>query len=333
MKLSQRNEYFDILKGIAILFVIGIHTYPPPQDFTQIGSQLGLIIRQIIVLAVPLFCAISGFFASNKDKSECINFIKQKAPWLFIPALIWSIPYLVYDFYKGYGGINSIANFFLLGYSRHYFILVMLQFYALLPLLVRKSDKKTWLLLSIVVSLISIGYFSHRMYVDGIQTPLIVYAGGLFVWIMFFCLGIFIAKTDRKYKLAPYIICLIISLALSYKESIMYIDKYDNLGGIGYKVSNFIFSFFAIIVLMSKKIEDYVNSKNNYCLNFLKWCGRNSLGLFFIHSPLLLFVFSHINIGNLWFVKFSLCFAVSSMIIIISKKYFSKKLLLSIGFR
>lgn len=334
IKIVQRNEYFDILKGIAIIFVIGIHTYKLTGCYSDIWNSFGLIIRQIIVLAVPLFCALSGYFSHSKCQSECMKFTKQKSPWLYIPALLWSIPYLAYDIYRGMWGGQQIANFFLLGYSRHYFILVMLQFYLLMPLILRTAKSKYLLLVSLIISLMTIGYFSHRMYIKDIDTPLVIYAGSIFVWIAFFCLGIYMGNINRKYKLRIWVMCMVASLVLSYVESIYYIDVYQNLGGIGYKVSNFIFSFFAIIVLFSEKLENYVkNYKDNLFCRFFRWCGCNSLGLFFVHSPLLFFVFSHVNIGNTWLVKFGVCLAISSIVVYYSKQIFSKSLLKYIGFR
>ena len=53
----NRDTYFDVLRGLAIIQVIGIHAYG--------GGNLEL--REILNMAVPLFLAISGYFIGKKS--------------------------------------------------------------------------------------------------------------------------------------------------------------------------------------------------------------------------------------------------------------------------
>lgn len=64
---KSRNTYFDLLRGVAIIMVIAIHTYHKAED--SVAS------RQLLNAAAPLFIAISGFFLSKKR-------IEQKAQYL-----------------------------------------------------------------------------------------------------------------------------------------------------------------------------------------------------------------------------------------------------------
>ena len=52
--MKERIAYFDFLRGLAIMMVVGIHTYTLGEDST--------VVRQILNTAVPLFIAISGYF-------------------------------------------------------------------------------------------------------------------------------------------------------------------------------------------------------------------------------------------------------------------------------
>ena len=56
-----RDSYFDILRGIAILLVIAIHTYPGG-DFETAEGFVNICLRECCNVAVPLFLAISGYF-------------------------------------------------------------------------------------------------------------------------------------------------------------------------------------------------------------------------------------------------------------------------------
>ena len=334
----MRNGYYDFLKGIAILFVIAIHAFPIASMQQPLHFSFGnldcynLLLRQFIVLAVPLFCTISGFFVGKKSEVECMQFSKSHSLPLYIPALLWSLPYIAYDFYKGLGTPETnILYFFTLGYSRHYFISIMLQFYLLLPFLVKTSSKKQ-VGISIVVSLISIGTFSYYMYIKGMDIPLIVYEGLLPVWIMYFSIGIYLSRHNRDYNLKPYIILSVIFLIVSCLETRHYIDEYGQMGGVGYKISNFVFSLFIVLVLMSRKIEAFVNGFDNPILEGLKWCGKNSLAIFFIHSPIQMFVLTHLNISG-WIFPFCMSFLFTFVLIVTLKRVLKGKILLYIGIR
>ena len=333
----MRNLYFDILKGIAILFVIAIHTYPIssapiPQapSLDSFWNVVSLMLRQFIVVAVPLFCTISGFFVGKKNKEECITFAQTKALPLYIPTLIWSLPFIFYDIYKGFGTIgHNIIKFFCCGYSIHYFIAIMLQFYLLMPLLVKTTNRKH-LSIATLISLFSIGVFSYLMYVEGKNIPLYIYAGTLPIWIMFFCLGIYLSKRKRNYNILPFVVGAFIFLFLSIIETGCYINYYGQLSGIGYKVTSFIFSFFFIVILMSNKVEISINQSSTVA-KFLAWLGRNSLGLYFFHYPLLVFVLCHIN--TTWMTEFALSLVVSIIAILFVKRFFPMSVAAYIGFR
>lgn len=288
--------------------------------------------RQFVVVAVPLFCTISGFFVGNKNSQECVSFAKTHMRPLYTPVLFWSLPFIIYDLYKGYGSIEyNIFRYLCCGYSIHYFIAIMLQFYLIMPFMVKTNVKKQ-LTVTIVISLFCIAGFSYLMYVQGIDIPLYIYAGTLPVWIMFFSLGIYLSRVKRKYSLFPLFIGNLVFLILSFFESKYYINNFGYINAIGYKVTNFCFSFFFIMILMSEQAETYVNQSINQSLrNFLSWLGKNSLGIYFVHYPLLVFILCHIK--TIWFMEFLLSLGISICIIILSKRIFSKKINVSIGFR
>lgn len=93
--MSQRIEYYDFLRGIAIIMVVGIHTFVPYPIEATTGCT-SAIVRQILNCAVPIFLALSGLFCGKKlldNKQTRISFWKKQIPKVYIPALIWSLPY------------------------------------------------------------------------------------------------------------------------------------------------------------------------------------------------------------------------------------------------
>ena len=104
--MSQRIEYYDFLRGIAIIMVVGIHTFVSYPIDSTIGYT-SVFVRQILNCAVPIFLALSGLFCGKKlldNKEKQINFWKKQIPKVYIPALIWSLPYFVLNVAKFNGG-------------------------------------------------------------------------------------------------------------------------------------------------------------------------------------------------------------------------------------
>lgn len=84
----MRNTYFDFLRRLAILFVIGIHTYP-----VNDGVVGEILIRQTLQCAVPLFLAVSGYFIGRKQLDtwpQYFHFLKKQLPrFTFEEVKMW----------------------------------------------------------------------------------------------------------------------------------------------------------------------------------------------------------------------------------------------------
>lgn len=75
---TERDPYFDALRGIAIIFVVAIHTYIPPTDYSCEVTWYNITLRELIGCAVPLFFAISGYFMAKQpintiEEYRCFN--------------------------------------------------------------------------------------------------------------------------------------------------------------------------------------------------------------------------------------------------------------------
>ncbi len=140
--MKQRNFYFDFLRGIAIMMVIGIHTCPVLTNFDSLESIITITFRQILNCAVPLFLAISGFFIAKKDlssKENILKFWRKQIPTVYIPCLICSMGWFVLDIFDH--GINGVfyklVKLLICGYSVYYFIALITQLYIVTPWLLR----------------------------------------------------------------------------------------------------------------------------------------------------------------------------------------------------
>lgn len=134
--MKIRIVYFDFLRGLTILMVIAIHTFSIV-DLTS-DSNFEIFLRQILNCAVPIFLAISGFFISkgNKVGTYCA-FLKHQIPRIYIPCLLWSVPYLL--LYLNHNGdvFKALFYFIFCGFSIYYFIALIIQYYILFPVLIK----------------------------------------------------------------------------------------------------------------------------------------------------------------------------------------------------
>lgn len=87
------NLNFDIIRAIAIIFVIGIHSLGLVNDALADGDSVARLTNaamSIVYAGVPLFVMLSGALLLGKD--EPINtFFKKRVNRLLLPFFFWSI--------------------------------------------------------------------------------------------------------------------------------------------------------------------------------------------------------------------------------------------------
>ena len=126
--MKERVAYFDFLRGLAIMMVVGIHTYTLGEDST--------LVRQLLNTAVPLFIAISGYFLSQKkieNKGDYLSFLKKQLPKVYLPVLVWSLPLYALALYSGSSIIKQTILLLGCGISIYYFVAFIMQCYVFLP--------------------------------------------------------------------------------------------------------------------------------------------------------------------------------------------------------
>ena len=323
----QRNLYFDTLRGIAILMVVAIHTFIAC-EFDNFQSICAISMREIFNVAVPLFLAISGFFIGRKkfeSNYQIITFWKKQIPKVYIPTLFWSVPYLTLAVYHQQSLLQNILVFVLCGYSIYYFIALIIQCYLLLPFIQKKMLNYEMGGVILGLSLICVAVIS---YTSITRFPLIVFAGPVIVWLIFFWIGVFLSRRERDYKIGKIFIGVLLSFVLMLIET-----KYRHEatgGGYGIKPSSFIFSFLMILLLFSKRIEHkYV--KDKVINKALIVVGDYSFSIYLIHGFVITIVFHFVTISN-WIVRWTIVVAITMLFICLVRKVLPNKCLKIIGF-
>lgn len=321
---SRHNPYFDFLRGIAILMVVGIHTYPEGQELWAGPIEfLQLLLINIFNCAVPLFLAISGFFIAGKNlknSSDILSFWKRQIPTVYIPCLIFSIPWFILHVLKvGISGgviISSLLNYFLCGYSIYYFIALIIECYLLAPLLVKYNNYKT-LILIIVISVCATVILEYLRFILGYNIPLII-RGSFLKLLLFFYLGIYLSKTNREYSLTWPLVMIAIGIILGLIQMEWILREYG-ISAHGQKLGLYIFDIGFILICMSKKVEKMY--KSNCVTKLILKTGEISFGIYFTHIYVI-FIADHYypSLRLHWIILWGISIIVTVGIILAVKK-------------
>lgn len=324
---KQHITYFDFLRGIAILMVIGIHTYVA-SDFSSVDGTIRIILRQFLNCAVPIFLALSAFFLGRKrldSRETIISFWKKQIPKVYIPCIIWSVPLFALMIIGGGSVVNELVRMFVCGYSIYYFIALIIQYYLLLPLLQKYS--KIMLICSGIISVVSIIIIKYLTSIKGLQLPLILYAGPFVTWFVFYMLGVFYSKYDREYSLKSVLWLIIIGFVLECLETYFLNTNYG--GGVGIKLSSFIYSCGIILLVLSPKIQALY--KDNHFTSSIAYVGKISFGLYLTHCYVIRVVRAICPISS-WFISFCVVSILTILLVMLSRKILPQSINKYIGF-
>ena len=278
--MSERIEYFDFLRGLAIIMVVAIHTFGSSYTYESI-SLLGISARQLIQCAVPIFCVSSAFFLGNKNfanKYEYFIFLRKQILRVYLPCLVCSLPYLLLDFKKA-EFIKPVLKFFSCGYSVYYFIALIIQFYILLPWLKKYSVFRNIPLMAFISVIWSflyaylIGWYMH------LSLPLLLYAGPIFGSIIYFAIGLRYSQRKSFGSVKLWIALLVVFFVLSVFES--YFLMTGSFSGSGLKPSAVLFCIAAVILLYSREIREQLSLKK--WISPFAFLGRYSFGIYLTH--------------------------------------------------
>ena len=328
---GARIEYYDFLRGIAIIMVVGIHTFVahPIDTYLGFGSMMA---RQMLNCAVPVFLALSGLFCGRKildSKETRIGFWKKQIPKVYIPALIWSLLCIVQnamsDNINGIFIAKQLVWLFVCGSSIYYFIALIIQYYLLLPIL--QKYKAIMMPLSVVVSLSSIVLITYVSQIQGVFLPLIIYAGPFTTWFVFFMLGVYYAtstvKDSVKYSILIGIAGLIFSFVETYWQNVNFGEGY------GIKFSSYIYSIGVVMFLLTPKMK--TRYKSNKLTSLIAYIGSISFGIYLIHCFFIPLV-KHVLPVHSWVLSWTIVLMITSLVIMVARKVLPQKVNKYLGF-
>jgi surface polysaccharide O-acyltransferase-like enzyme len=153
VSINKKSKIFelDLVRAFAILAVLLIHCTASGTLDQAAGSaaQFAYIaIDKLSNFAVPVFLMISGLVLFYRyfdfwQPGDALRFYRKRLQFIVAPYLIWSAVYYSYNLWMYRGGVTdwNWADFYdqlLWGEAEYhlYFIAMIVQFYALLPLMI-----------------------------------------------------------------------------------------------------------------------------------------------------------------------------------------------------
>lgn len=324
MEISNRQTYFDFLRGFAILLVIGIHTYTI-RPFEGTGNIIQITIREVINYAVPLFLAISGYFIGKKrlDRhDEYLNFLKKQVPRVYLPAIIWSIPIVLLYIYRGSGIRESIAKGLLCdSFGPYYFVVLIIQMYIFHPLIKKMTiDPRVGGGIILSINIFSLYLYNYYFNLEGMPTVMCV--GPFVYWIIFYYMGVYLSESQRDYSLIIPVVMILVGFISQMIEThyLMSIGK----TGVGIKITSWIYSAGVILLLFSKKVESAIKLYNK-CYLLIMNLGLMSFGIYLTHVYFLMVQSFFFN-SKYWVISFVFVAVITTLFVSVLKKILPSKL-------
>ena len=135
--LKKRIDYFDLLRTVAIFFVILIHCTAPLFKSLSIDSPNWLItnlFESISRWAVPIFVMISGSIHLNRRR-DFKTFFRKNILKLIIILFSWNFIYATVNFITDDHSIKNFIYDFIGGHYHLWFLYMLIGLYLITPFL------------------------------------------------------------------------------------------------------------------------------------------------------------------------------------------------------
>lgn len=300
--MKQKNLKVQILRAIAIIAVVMIHTCPM--------GEFQVFVRPFINFAVATFLFLSGYL-TNIENSDWKSFYKKRISRVIIPYIIWTLLYTTVHCIKdGFHFKSYIVNLLTTKSTETlYYIFVYIQFVILTPLLGKLARSKYhwvgWLIAPISVMLKYYWVFSGTTPNKCISALWDISCLG---WFTYYYLGLLLGNKiiEKQYNIKKLSLLYGISIIIQMLEGYQWFLVEESNCGAQLKLSSILTS--SIFILMAYW---YINNEKRQASNkLLLMIGDYSFGIYMSHVMIL----KLFRIFPFWQ---SIPFGVNSLIILI----------------
>ena len=299
----MKDEKIQVLRAIAIIAVVMIHTCP---------SGLGQVVcRPFLNFAVPLFLFLSAYLTKEQHDSW-IPLYKRRIIRVFIPYVMWTFIYTLPSsgiFPYVYNLMTTKSCYTL------YYIFVYIQLVLMTPLLF-KLAKSSYRWIGWLVAPISIFAFKYTGYIWGIELNnkiSILWSISFLGWLPFYYMGICLRGKESfilsNAKLIS--ILLFVSILLQWAEGYLFLKQGIGNCGTAVKLTSLLTNSLFILLFW------IILQKDNININIpqLVLIGNYSFGIYLLHPLVLQFIHRWDFYCNIPFVLNSALVLIISLII------------------
>lgn len=202
---QKRSGHWDWWKGVAIVAVIAIHavgtTATSDGPFAQ---EFAVAFRPFINFAVALFFCLAGYFAAKSWRGDAVSYWRSRG-WRILPPYIAWTALAVLATKRSHLSSPSelVADFTLgLGIGIGYYVIVLLQYIALVPLLARLRGQRQNIAIMLLATAIglAITYTIQTQFPDSRWARFPFSSITFIVWAPFFHLGFWASQNPDAIK-------------------------------------------------------------------------------------------------------------------------------------
>lgn len=324
MNFKDRILYLDVLRALAIIFVVFWHV---SNQFSTnlLNFNVVIPINSLVRIAIPIFLMISGALLIGQKKYDFLDFFKRRFSRIFIPHIFWVIIYFILgltiipDYYGLFNYSTpaslSISYFLAVFFSMSefsallWFVWCIIGFYLIIPIL--NSFVKDYGLKGIeyilIMSILCLFIPTFGLKTSSISDRL------RFIWPFFTCyfypiLGYYIhnKKFNISNKMLMFIGFIVFVLGYCLSLNTMYFEGLADLS-INYLDINHAFvviesvGFFLMFKYMYMHSDKFKTAGESILSKLTVSLSEYSFGIYFIHMILIKFLLT-----KNWFVQFTI---------------------------
>lgn len=284
---ETRNYGIDLLKIIAMLFIISFHyVYKSGYEFTEltINSFIVKVFWLFGELGVNLFMLVTGYFMINrKIKIKKIILLLFEVEFYYIICQIIAIKLEIISFDFNFKDI--VMLFFPVIFNRYWFITVYILIYIMSPYLnifLKSIDKKTYIKFLITVLILwSVIPTIFGVFNDSTEKTL--YYSRLIWLIIIYCVGAYInlykSEMPKKFLIAILsFFSMIVSIIIIHK----YNGFFNNIGT--YEVAYLWGPNNVPMFLLSVALFQIFLNINIYGKKIISVLASTTLGIYLLHD-------------------------------------------------
>lgn len=269
---NTKSKHIQILRGLAILAVVVIHTMP--------SGIFSVLLRPFFNFAVGLFLFLSGMLSDASKYNP-----KKRILKVIVPYILWTLIYIVIKDFSTPAEIPvEFIKHLITGRaaSTTYFIPLYCEFTILIPL-INKLARSKFRYLGFLITPIEVLVMRTLPIILGYELNSyfeIIVKISCLGWFTYFYLGylmgnnLITVKTSTK-KLT---VLLIASIPLQMLEGYWRLSIGDANSGTQMKLTAILTG--SIFVILAYR---FVNSEKEYNFRILQFIGNHSFGIFFSH--------------------------------------------------